>query len=213
MVVSVDPTLSANRSVSLLRVKSGALVLSLSTARANELGFTDGERVDGGEVAARLRGAGISLNDPDHLFYVTLPDQVALRDAAQGSATRQLTTVDAALFEEFTGEAPEVDLDEAFVELDHWLVFGTFVGDKLVCVASMYPWSGTQLADLGVITLPAFRGQGLGRETVRAISAEALGRGYEPQYRCQLDNASSVALARAAGFTQFGEWEVIVTDE
>jgi GNAT superfamily N-acetyltransferase len=211
--VSVDPALPANRSVSLLRVDNGAVVLSLAPARASALGFTDGERVDGEEVVARIKGSGISLNDPDHLFYLTLPDQVALRDEALGADTRQLTSADAALFEEFTGEAPVDDLDEAFVELDHWLVFGTFIGDKLVCAASMYPWSGTQLADLGVITLPEFRGRGLGRATVRSLSAEALRRGYEPQYRCQLDNAASVALARAAGFTHFGEWEVIDTDE
>ncbi|QFG69058.1 GNAT family N-acetyltransferase [Ornithinimicrobium pratense] len=92
-------------------------------------------------------------------------------------------------------------------------MFGTFIDDKLVSAASMYPWSGTHLADLGVITLPAFRGRGLGRVTVRAMSAEALRREHEPQYRCQLDNAASVALARAAGFTRLGAWEVIDTDE
>lgn len=118
-----------------------------------------------------------------------------------------------ASFEEFTGAAPENELDEAFVELDHWLVFGTFIDDRLACAASMYPWRGTRLADLGVITLPEFRGRGVGRVTVRAMSAEALRRGYEPQYRCQFDNTASVALARAAGFTRFGGWEVIDPDE
>ena len=71
----------------------------------------------------------------------------------------------------------------------------------------MYPWGETAVADLGVITLPQFRGQGLGRATVRAISAAALSRGYEPQYRCDLGNAPSAALARAAGFARFGLWE------
>lgn len=212
-MVSVDPALSVNRSVSLVRVEDGAVVLSLSPARASELALTDGERVDGEDVVARLEVAGIALNDPDRLFYLTLRDQAALRDEVGGAETRRLTAADTASFEEFAGAAPEDDLDEAFVEIDHWLVFGTFIGDTLACVASMYPWSETRLADLGVITLPAFRGRGLGRATVRAMSAEALRRGYEPQYRCQLDNAASVALARAAGFTHFGDWEVIDADE
>lgn len=209
VVVSVDASLSDSRSVSLLRAEDGTGVLSLSPARASELAFIDGERVDPEEVAARITRAGISLNDPDHLFYLTLRAQAALADETPGAETRQLGAADGASFEELTASAPEDDLDEAFVELDHWLVFGTFVGDRLASVASMYPWSGTRLADLGVITLPDFRGRGLGRATVRAMSAEALRRGYEPQYRCQLDNAASVALARAAGFTLFGEWEVI----
>ena len=45
------------------------------------------------------------------------------------------------------------------------------------------------------------------------MSAAALERGYEPQYRCQLDNLASVALARGAGFRRFGEWEIILEQD
>ena len=212
VVVSVDATVAANRAVSLLRVDDGPVVLSLSPAWAGELAFTEGERADSEDVAARITRSGVTLNDPDHLFYLTLEEQAVVRDETPGAQTRRLTSADAAVFAEFTGDAPEGDLDEAFVELDHWLVFGAFVGDTLACAASMYPWGGTRFADLGVLTLPEFRGRGLGRATVRAMSAEALRSGYEPQYRCQLDNIASVALARAAGFTRFGEREVIDAD-
>lgn len=67
--MSVDPTLAAHRSVSLLRVDDGPTILAVTPERASDL-----ELVDGGAV-----------------------------------------------------DAAEDDLDEAFVELDHWLVFGTFV--------------------------------------------------------------------------------------
>ena len=77
----------------------------------------------------------------------------------------------------------------------------------------MIPWQGTLLSDLGVITLPQYRGRGLVTRTVRALSARALSRGYEPQYRCQLDNEASVALAAAAGFSRYGTWHVIGSDE
>lgn len=213
VVVAIDPDLSKNRSVSLLRLADGPAVLSVTPARALELGVAHGDRVDTAELATRITGSGITLNDPDHLFYLSLDAQAALRHEPATADSRPLTAADADLFEEFTRAAPDDDLDEAFVELDHWIVFGTFVDDRLVAAASMYPWSGTQLADLGVITLPEFRGRGLGRVTVRAISAEALERGYEPQYRCQLDNAASVALARAAGFSLLGTWEVIDADD
>ncbi|WP_373302707.1 GNAT family N-acetyltransferase [Streptomyces atratus] len=51
------------------------------------------------------------------------------------------------------------------------------------------------MADFGVLTLPAFRGNGHGRHVVRALARHALSRGHEPQYRCQLDNHASVAPA------------------
>lgn len=211
-LVAVDSALPANRSVSLLHVADGRTVLALSPARATELALTDGASIRDAELAASLERSAIPLNDPDHLFYLTLAEQSALLAEARGSETRQLEAGDAAAFAELTANAPADDVDEAFVELDHWLVFGTFVGDTLASAASMFPWRGSKLADVGVITLPEFRGRGLGRATVRAISAVALARGFEPQYRCQRDNAASVALAQAAGFARFGDWQVIDSD-
>lgn len=213
VVVSVDPTLAANRSVSLLRVDDGPTILAVTPERASDLELVEGRAVDAAEVTRRLEQSAITLNDPDNLFYLPSDELDRLRREPSGVSTRQLTGEDAPAFKAFTLEAPEDDLDEAFVELDHWLVFGTFVDGELACAASMYPWGETRIADLGVITLPRFRGRGLGRATVRAMSAVALDRGYEPQYRCQLDNTASVALARAAGFRRFGQWEVIIGDD
>ena len=213
VAVSVDPTLAEHRSVSLLRVDAGPTILTLSPGRAAQLDLVDGQRIGADGITARIERAGITLNDPDNLYYLTIEEQDAVRREARGAETRPLTDEDAPAFEVFAREAPEDDLDEAFVELDHWLVFGTFVDGELACAASMYPWGETSLADLGVITLPRFRGSGLGRATVRAMSAAALERGYEPQYRCQLDNLASVALARGAGFRRFGEWEIILEQD
>ena len=47
---------------------------------------------------------------------------------------------------------------------------------------------------------------------MRASYRYAAEHGYEPQYRCRLDNHASVALAEAAGLTHFGTWEVISPD-
>ncbi|MBB2959049.1 GNAT family N-acetyltransferase [Pseudoclavibacter helvolus] len=210
--VVVDPSLPENRSGARLRVEAGPVLVSLTPARARELELADGHRIDDATLGGVLDRAGVTLNSPDHLFYLTLDEQAALRGEGPRHGTRQLTEADAAAFEELVAAAPEADLDEAFVELDHWLVFGTFIGDRLASAVSMYPWDGTRLADLGVITLPEFRGRGLGRTTVRAASSAALALGYEPQYRCQVDNFASVALARAAGFMSFGLWEVIIDE-
>lgn len=213
VVVAVDSGLPENRSVSLLRIQDGPAILAVSPEKAERLSVSDGDDISHAELVARLKDAGVTLNDPDNLFYLPAAERDALRSEAPRRETRELTAADAAAFAELTARAPEDDLDEAFVELDHWLVFGTFAGDTLASAASMYPWSGSRLADLGVITLPDYRGQGLARATVRAMSAAAIARGYEPQYRCQLDNTASVALAKTAGFRLFGEWEVIDADD
>ncbi|MCA0217052.1 MAG: GNAT family N-acetyltransferase [Actinobacteria bacterium] len=210
--VVIDPTLSDSRSVSVLSVADGRRLLTVTPARAEELALSPAVTVSAEELVRRLAAAGLELNGPDHLFYLPVAQQEALRLEPVDSQTRPLTDEDAPLFDRFTEEAPEDDLDDAFVELDHWLVFGTILDGRLVSAASMYPWDGSRLADLGVITLPEFRGRGFGRTTVRAMSALAIERGYEPQYRCQFDNASSVALAASAGFALFGDWDVVATE-
>ena len=207
MLVVIDPASSGMRAVSLLRLDGAAGILSLAPSRAEQLGLTAEDRLDRTDLEERLERAGLELASADHLFHLPLTEQETLRAEPWDEGTRELTEADADVFAEFTAAAPEDDLDEAFVELDHWLVMGTFREQELVSVSSMYPWGETAIADLGVITLPQRRGQGLGRATVRAISAAALARGYEPQYRCDLDNAASAALARSAGFARFGLWE------
>lgn len=209
VLVSIDPTLSDNRAVSLLRYESGPAVLAILPDQASRLELGDGESVDEAQVLHRLERAGIVLHDPDQLAYLPLEEQSVLVAETTPDRTRRLTGADATAFAAMVAEAPVAELDAAYVELDHWLVYGTFLDDRLVSAASMYPWGGTRIADLGVITLPAVRGQGLGRATVRAISAAALRQGYEPQYRCQLANAPSLALARSAGFAAYAQWQVI----
>jgi predicted GNAT family acetyltransferase len=152
----------------------------------------------------------VTLNDPDDIFHFSVAEARVLITETPRQGVRALTVDDQVAFDRFIDAAPEDDVDEAFVDLDHWLVFGCFVDDVLVSAASMYPWDDSTLADTGVLTLPDYRGRGYAAATVRALSAEALRRGYEPQYRCQVDNLASVAVARSAGLTLFGTWEVVL---
>ena len=69
-----------------------------------------------------------------------------------------------------------------------------------------------KIADVGVLTLPPFRGNGHARGVIRAISGHAVAQAHEPQYRCQLDNAASVALAKSSGLSLFGTWDVISSE-
>lgn len=158
-----------------------------------------------------LAEAGIRCHGADHLFYFP---EAELKDIAKLDIwpdIRLLTEEDAPLFDAFCDKASEADLDAASVELDHWLVAGAFENGELVSAASMYPWDDTRLADTGVLTLPYARGKGYASRLFRAISHFAIERGFEPQYRCQLDNLPSVALAKTCGLVEFGKWDVILS--
>lgn len=211
--VVVDDELSHERRLSLLEPVDGAGVVALTSAVAEALGLVGGGEVDRPSLEAALADAGMRLHGADHLFFLPAEAHGPLLQEPLPAHIRRLTEADAAAFAAFEAEASEGDLDDAYVELDHWLVFGAFVVDELACAASMYPWAGSTLADLGVLTLPRFRGKGIARQVVRAMSAGALSRGHEPQYRCQLDNLASVALARSAGLTRLGSWDVVAEED
>ncbi|MFE3902222.1 GNAT family N-acetyltransferase [Streptomyces sp. NPDC059153] len=176
------------------------------------MGLENGQPVDEAGFRQRLEKSGISLHGADNLFYFTDEARGMLLGEPDGPSIRPLTEADADVFGQFEEAASEQDLDDASVELDHWAVYGAFEDGRLVCVASMYPWDDAPLADLGVLTLPPYRGKGRARRLVRAISRHALSRGHEPQYRCQLDNHASVAAAGSAGLTRFGTWDVVSPD-
>jgi RimJ/RimL family protein N-acetyltransferase len=209
--IVVDDTLPSDRSLMLLEPLGRSGILSATSATIVRLGLSPQTKIESRALARSLATAQMKLHGADNLFYLPVEAQSALQSERVASVTRRLqdTDADADAFAVLCAEASEEDLDEAYVEIDHWLVFGTFVDDRLAAVASMYPWRDTHLADLGVLTLPAYRGRGLAKATVRALSAAALKGGYEPQYRCQLDNVASAVLAHSAGFERFGTWDVI----
>ncbi len=209
----VDAELPPSRSLMLLNPVGSGGFLSLLPEFAQRMGLEPHCEIDSDTLFEAIRLAEIELHDTDDLFYLPNAEQKLLQDEVFSATVRQLTPDDTSAFEAFVLDAPEDDLDEAFVELDHWLVFGCFVDEQLVSVASMYPWKGTSFADLGIITLPQFRSHGFGRQTVRAIAAQALKQGFEPQYRCQQENISSARLAEASGFSLFATWNVIKLGE
>lgn len=166
------------------------------------------------ELRAALTTAGIPLNGPDHLFFLTDSTKRELRESADPSHVRALTEADEAAFAAFEAGVSEEDLDGASVELDHWMVFGAFEGDALVAVGSSYPFEDdVALADMGVVTHPDHRGQGHARSVIYALARAALAADHEPQYRCQLDNTSSVKLASRSGFVSIGTWDLPLPDD
>ncbi|RAT94099.1 GNAT family N-acetyltransferase [Brevibacillus sp. Leaf182] len=211
--VAINPVLDEDSRVMVLETSDGRVMAVLTPALADKIGLSSQQSLSESIFRQKLNEAGVTLHGADYLFYFSKAEKnVLLQENLEGDL-RRLTVQDESVFSAFASSASEQDLDDAYVELDHWAVFGSFEQNRLVSVASMYPWEEeTEIADLGVLTLTSFRGKGHARKVVRSICKYAYGQGYEPQYRCQLDNHTSTALAKAAGFTLFGKWEVISPD-
>ena len=86
-----------------------------------------------------------------------------------------MTAADEGLFTAFCADITEADMDAAYVELDHWAVFGAFQQGELAGVASMYPWGESRLLDMGVEDY-------LLTSTINGILAQRLVRRLEPTH-------------------------------
>ena len=208
--VVTRPDLDVDSPVMVLKTADGRVSAALTPDLADRARLGGRANLSEAEFRRALTAAGITLNGADYVFYFGSGTRESLTDDCPD--VRRLTDLDSAIFAEFESGASAADLDGAYVELDHWAVFGAFEQPRLVCAASAYPWDDAPLADLGVLTLSPFRGNGHARTVVRALSRYVYEQGYEPQYRCQLDNYASVALAKSLGLQPFGEWEVIAED-
>ncbi|PHM27325.1 GNAT family N-acetyltransferase [Xenorhabdus budapestensis] len=208
-----NANLAEDDRVMVLETTDGRVMAVITPELAEKAGLYHQEKMSESIFRQKLNAADITLHGADYIFYFSEEEKRKLLQENSDSTLRQLTEKkDKDLFSEFQSSASEQDLDGAYVELDHWAVFGVFDQDRLISAASMYPWDNAQIADMGVLTLEAFRGKGHARKVVRAISKHAYAQGYEPQYRCQIDNLASSALAKAVGLTLFGQWELVSPD-
>lgn len=60
--------------------------------------------------------------------------------------------------------------------------------------------------EVGVETIPAFRGKGYATSCLAALTADLLARGLTVEYRCQRYNAASLHVAQGAGFRLVGRY-------
>lgn len=177
----------------------------------DRLGKENLEKLDFIQFKSVLEKQAIPLHGADHVFYFSEEEKTRIKSLEFPHSIRALTKPDTAYFTVFEDSATEQDLDDASVDIDHWKAYGAFEDDKLVAVASMYPWDdNSQIGDMGVLTLLDYRGKGYAKKLIEIISQSALQQGYEPQYRCQLDNIGSVGLAKKLNLDLFALWNVSI---
>lgn len=209
-ILYLNDDLEEDNPIMTLEFPSGSNWVSINSKVAQHLKNTSLKNLDFDKFINILKDKHIFLYGADYLFYFPEEEKSNLLSLHPSDNIRALVKHDADHFSTFESLSTEEDLDGAFVALDHWKVFGIFEDNQLVAATSMYPWQeSTKLADIGVITLTDFRGKGYARQAVQIISKAALEEGYEPQYRCQLDNAPSVALAKKLNLGLFAKWNFI----
>jgi GNAT superfamily N-acetyltransferase len=87
-----------------------------------------------------------------------------------------------------------------YVEIDHSVVFGRFVGNTLVSIASHFVFPGHGIAAAGVLTHRDHRRRGHGTAVVSAAVVWALEHGLVCEWVTDETNLASLALARRLGF-------------
>ena len=179
----------------------GKKKISASEAMLTKLGIAGDTQTRPNDLEEAL--ADIKLHAEDAIF-VSHPKMVS--HEPDDVCCRLLTQDDTNVFNNFTQNISEEDLDNAYVELDHWEVYGAFVDGELVSASSVYPWQETTFLDLGVVTTPKYRGKGIGKALVSFIAKKVEPRGYCVQYRSQLDNHASLKLANSLDLVLLGYW-------
>jgi len=99
---------------------------------------------------------------------------------------------------------------EANAAIVHGL-YASFVGDRLACHVVCYHLA-EQVAEIGVRTLPEFRGRGLATATVQAAAGALLGEHEAVLYTCELSDTASRAVAHRLGAHFLGELLLAVSE-
>jgi GNAT superfamily N-acetyltransferase len=123
---------------------------------------------------------------------------------------RALTPADAAAFAAFQARCSAHDLNESDISVDHEVAYGVFDEDRIVAGASTYMWDG--LVDVGVLTDPDYRRQGLGKAVVSAVGAHYVDNPAESRivcYRHAANNLASQGIARSLGFSFYADFECV----
>lgn len=124
--VTINPDLSEDSRVMVLEITDGRVLAVLTPEMVDKLDLSKGQELSELVSRQKLNEAGVTLHGADYLFYFSeVEKNVLLQESLEGTL-RQLTEQDDAIFSEFESSAWEQDLDDAYVELDHWAVFGSF---------------------------------------------------------------------------------------
>ncbi len=154
----------------------------------------------GNDLRSAWGDAAIKSQDVGLVHYLYPPDLPDFSPPAP-FRLRQLTAADGAFLTALHQANTPEEVDDGFVEVSHLIAFGCLADNRLVAAASGYLRAG--FMDIGVLTHPEFRRQGLGKGVVGAVCAWSTSQGIIAQYRCNAHNAGSHGVAKALNFRRY----------
>lgn len=135
--------------------------------------------------------------DPAHFVSAPPREDVSFRRLEQAEYDRLDT-----LF----GKCSEHDLEEADIWLEEPdpVIFCGFQDDHMVAYAS-HRYLNDVIAEVGVLIHPEFRGRGLGRSVVSALSQWCIDNDKLPQYQVDERHTHSRRIPESLGYTRMFE--------
>ena len=158
----------------------------------------DGHALSIAEIADSL---SVTVMEQGNFYSITSEDFVAHESPY---LVRELTKADQEAFDRFQAQCSEQDRQYGEVSLEDEAIYAVFDSKRIIASASTYEWYG--FVDVGVLTDPAYRGQGLGKAVVAAIVKHYLENTMEQRlllYRHETSNIGSQKIADAVGWQRF----------
>jgi GNAT superfamily N-acetyltransferase len=152
---------------------------------------------DRADALAEWLGVPLSLRWRDYVYYAQQP-----QSAAAAPEIRALGPEDTARLADLQARCSARELELAQICMDDLSVTGWFAGEQLVGVASLLQ-TDADIYDIGVLTHPEFRGQGIGVKLTTCLRNAVTGRGDIAQYTTMDSNRGSVRVAEKCGFDLF----------
>lgn len=141
------------------------------------------------------------IKEKTYISYL-IPEKLPFIEA-DNCEIRRMNDRDREAFNDFKKRVPKRDDAVSFVELDHPVIFGCFVDNKIVSASSNL-FFGDYIADLGVLTDNTYRKKGYGKKTVAKLCEYNIQNGKINQHRCTDDNIASFRVAKSLGFNLNG---------
>lgn len=148
-------------------------------------------------VAARAQRS-IQPKWRDFIYYATAP----FTSPFAADQVRVLTARDKPLLEAMQAQCAPEELEAAEISIDDPLVVGYVEGDKLIGAASLLSL-GSDIFDIGVLTLSACRGRSIGAALTAYLRNHVTAQGNVAQYMTWEENRASIRVAEKCAFQLF----------
>lgn len=169
------------------------------------------------EVVEKIRALeGGQLNDVGPIFLSLLdPDTFTLEspDTVRGSPVVKLDETHIPSLRELEAACKPIEWDHASLEYDDLsTAFGALDGEKVIAVAHYLVFEG-DIASVGVVTHPDYRGKGLVTAVSVCAIRQALDNDIHVMYRTMGWNTPAIQVALKLGFEEAGEYWILRLEE